>query len=131
MLNAPSPSPLGGRSQRAQTLTLWVPPVVWAGLIFYLSSLPGSTLPSPFFTADKLFHLGVYAMLGFLVARALGYYGWARRFVMVLSVLICFLYALSDEFHQSFVPDRTSSFMDVAADTVGACIGIVIRTRKR
>ena len=131
MLNAPSPSPLGGRSQRAQTLTLWVPPVVWAGLIFYLSSLPGSTLPSPFFTADKLFHLGVYAVLGFLVARALGYYGRARRFVMVLSVLICFLYALSDEFHQSFVPDRTPSFMDVTADTVGSLIGFFISTRKR
>ena len=130
MLNPPSPSPRS-RSKRAHMLTAWFPPLAWAVLIFIFSSLPGSTIPSPFFSADKVFHLGVYAVLGYLVARALGYYGRARRFVMVLSVLICFLYGVSDEFHQSFVPDRTPSFMDVAADTVGSCIGIVIRTRKR
>ena len=129
MLN--TPSPLGGRSKRAQALALWAPAVVWAVLIYYLSSLPGSTIPSPFFSADKVFHLGVYAVLGYLVARALGYYGGARRFAMVLSVLICFLYALSDEFHQSFVPDRTPSFMDVTADTVGSLIGFFICSRKR
>jgi VanZ family protein len=130
MLNTPSPSPRS-RSKRAQTLTAWVPPVAWAVLIFIFSSLPGSTIPSPFFSADKVFHLGVYAVLGYLVARALGYYRRARRFVMVLSAIICFLYALSDEFHQSFVPDRTPSFMDVTADTVGSLIGFFICSRKR
>lgn len=129
MLN--SPSPVGGRSKPAQALAVWAPAIVWAVLIYYLSSLPGSTIPSPFFSADKVFHLGVYAVLGYLVARALGYYGRTRRFVMVLSAIICFLYALSDEFHQSFVPDRTPSFMDVTADTVGSLIGFFISTRKR
>lgn len=130
MLNPPSLPPLS-RPERAHILTAWVPPAAWAVLIFILSSLPGSTIPSPFFSADKVFHLGVYAVLGYLVARALDCYGLAGRVIMVLSVLICFLYGVSDEFHQSFVPDRTPSFMDVAADTVGSCIGIVIRTRKR
>ncbi len=130
MLNTPSP-PSPGRLKRAQGLTVWIAPAAWAALIFYLSSLPGSTLPSPFFAADKIFHLGIYAVLGYLVATALTCYGWERGLLMALSVLICLLYGVSDEIHQSFVPDRTPSFMDVAADTVGACTGIIIRTRKR
>jgi VanZ family protein len=98
-------------------------------LIFYLSSLPGSAIPSPFFSADKVFHLGAYALLGYLVARA--YYGRTGRVMLMPALLLCLLYGISDELHQSFVPDRTPSVLDVAADTVGACIGIVIRTRKR
>lgn len=70
-------------------------------------------------------------MLGYLVARALAYYGRTGRVMLMPALLLCLLYGMSDEFHQSFVPDRTPSVLDVAADTVGACIGIVIRTRKR
>jgi VanZ family protein len=51
--------------------------------------------------------------------------------MLMPALLLCLLYGMSDEFHQSFVPDRTPSVLDVAADTIGACIGIVIRTRKR
>jgi VanZ family protein len=130
MLNAPSPSPRR-HDGRTRLLGAWLPPIAWAALIFYLSSLPGSAIPSPFFSADKIFHLGAYAVLGYLVARALAYYGRTGRVMLMPALLLCLLYGMSDEFHQSFVPDRTPSVLDVAADTIGACIGIVIRTRKR
>ena len=130
MLNPPSPLPRS-RSKRAHMLTVWAPPVAWAVLIFVFSSLPGSTIPSPFFSADKVFHLGVYAVLGYLVAGALDYHGWTRRTLVLLALLLCLLYGVSDEIHQTFVPDRTPSIIDVAADTVGSFIGIVIRARKR
>jgi VanZ family protein len=130
MLNAP-PLLSRGRLKRAQSLTVWIAPAAWAALIFYLSSLPGSTVPSPFFAADKIFHLVIYAVLGYLVARALVCHGWKRRALVMLALLLCLLYGASDEMHQSFVPDRTPSFMDLAADAVGSFIGIVIRARKR
>jgi VanZ family protein len=130
MLNPPSPSPRR-HAGPTRMLSAWLPPVAWAGMIFYLSSLPGSAIPSPFFSADKVFHLGAYALLGYLVARALAYYGRTGRVMLMPALLLCLAYGISDEFHQSFVPDRTPSVLDVAADTIGACIGIVIRTRKR
>ncbi len=130
MLNVPS-SPPRSRPERAHLLRAWAPPIIWAALIFFLSSLPGSTIPSPFFSADKVFHLGAYAVLGYLVARALVRHGWSGRALVMLSLLLCLLYGVSDEFHQSFVPDRAPSVMDVAADILGVCIGIVICTRKR
>ena len=118
--------------QRAQVLVLWLPPFIWAALIFFLSSLPGSAFPSsPFFSADKVIHLGIYAVLGYLVGRALGCYGHPRRVLTVLACCICILYGVSDEFHQSFVPDRSPSLTDIAADIVGSFLGIVTHTRKR
>jgi len=112
-------------------LTLWVPAVVWAALIYYLSSLPGSTFPSPFAYADKVFHLGMYAVLGYLVARALGCSGRAGRVIMMLALLLCLIYGVSDEIHQSFIPDRVPSVTDIVADVFGSVLGIRIYTRKR
>jgi VanZ family protein len=43
--------------------------------------------------------------------------------------LISFIYALSDEFHQSFVIGRTSSGFDVAADVLGGLMGAVLFPR--
>jgi len=130
MMKTPYSSPRS-RSKRPYLLNVWAPPVAWAVLIFFLSSLPGSSVPSPFFSADKVFHLGVYAVLGYLVARSLGYHGWTRRALVMLALLLCLLYGASDEIHQAFVPDRTPSFLDVAADVAGSFMGIVIRARKR
>ncbi len=55
--------------------------------------------------------------------------GWANRLTPtgVMGVwTIAFLYAVSDEFHQSFVPGRQASVGDVAADSAGAFLGLII-----
>lgn len=44
----------------------------------------------------------------------------------LLSLLICFLYAASDEFHQLFVPGRAGMISDVLLDTAAAFVGILI-----
>ena len=131
MLNIPSPPPVR-RSQRAQVIAVWLPPLISAALIFYASSLPGSVFPSsPFYSADKVLHLGAYTMLGYLVARALGYHGHAGRTLVVLACSLCFLYGVSDEVHQAFVPGRNPSFMDLGADVLGSSLGTFTYTRKR
>ena len=45
---------------------------------------------------------------------------------MSLSLLFCFLYACSDEFHQLFIPGRSGQFIDILIDTSGALIMLLI-----
>lgn len=45
---------------------------------------------------------------------------------LLITITMCFLYACSDEIHQLFVEERTSSFVDVLIDTLGALIGSLL-----
>lgn len=103
-------------------LTRWAPPVLWAAAIFVLSSIPGKSFPdvAGWFGVDKLAHVGVFAVLGFLVARAAGGTG-ARAFV--IAVVVASVYGITDEMHQRFTPGRDSSFWDFVADTIGGAVG--------
>lgn len=104
-------------------LNKWGPPIAWAGVIFTFSSIP--TLPKVEiiwwdFILKKSAHVIEYAILYFLLFRAFGY----KHKLLVL--FICIFYALSDEFHQSFVPGRTSKLSDVGFDTVGMLLSRLI-----
>ncbi len=80
----------------------------------------------------KLAHLTEYAVLAFLWHRALGGAGTKRQFVPVF--VICALYAASDEWHQSFVANRTASPVDALIDTSGAALALALlglRTKMR
>ncbi len=48
------------------------------------------------------------------------------KLTIIITILICFLYACSDEIHQLFVSGRTSSFIDVLIDTFGALVGCLL-----
>ena len=103
-----------------------LPMLAVMGLIFYLSHQPGDSLHLPAIPQiDKLAHGTIYLILAVTVVFALPEAGkerWRGRIVL-LTVAICLLYGLSDEYHQSFVPGRTPSGWDLAADTVGATLG--------
>ena len=74
----------------------------------------------------KCMHASVYfvlAILVFLSFKSFKINGWK---LYVFPILICFIYACTDEFHQSFVNGRTSEFTDVLIDTAGAIIGIIV-----
>ncbi len=100
-----------------------LPIVLYAGLIFYLSSLP---LSIPFYGlpfADKAEHIVEYSVLGLLLARALRGYGLVTRRAALFAVLACSAYGATDEYHQKYTPFRTSDPWDWVADTVGAAVG--------
>ena len=102
---------------------LWVPPIIYAALIFHFSS---ETNPLPSLTAhawDKALHVAEYAGLAALLARSLRGEGMARGWSIVGALLIASVYGASDELHQLFVPGRDSSVLDWTADTIGALIG--------
>jgi VanZ family protein len=90
------------------------------GVIFAFSSVPdlGTGLGGWDLVLRKVAHTAEYAILGALLARATGRAGLA----FVLGVL----YAISDEVHQSFVPGRAGSPLDVTIDAVGVAVGVAL-----
>ncbi len=95
-------------------------------LIFYLSSLPKPPVPHlDWKNTDKLYHFLGYTALGFLVVRAFLHTS-PKIFLgspWIAAVLVVALYAASDEWHQSFVPGRTSEIADWGVDCLGGVLG--------
>jgi len=106
----------------------WIPVIIYAALIFYLSSIPGEDIPFLFPFQDVITHIIEYAIFAILINRALKAYNplmaYNRRFLWVFFA--SFLYALSDEFHQAFIPDRFASGSDLFTDAIGSFIGNLI-----
>ncbi|KRF35868.1 VanZ family protein [Paenibacillus sp. Soil787] len=79
------------------------------------------------FFIRKFAHLFIYSVLGMLITRLLkALTRWRLSWNFLCSVLICSVYAATDEFHQSFVPGRTALASDVLLDTIGAMLGILL-----
>jgi VanZ family protein len=110
---------------RSRLLTVWIPVVAWAAVIFTFSSIP--SLSTGLGTWDTILrkgaHVTEYAVLGALLYRALG------REPLALAVGIA--YAATDELHQSFVRGRHASPVDVAIDAVGLAAGMLLWLRLR
>ena len=104
-------------------LPKWLPALVIMAIIFAFSSTPATKLPN-FNTADfiakKSAHMLGYALLALSYLRTFD--GDIRKWKLVW--LLAILYAASDEFHQSFVPGRGPSVMDVGIDATGAGLGL-------
>ncbi len=84
-----------------------------------------SILDRATFIIRKSAHFSLFAMLGFLVSMSVG----RRKLFSIASVgvvIFCFLYAVSDEIHQSFVPGRSCEFRDMMIDTTGAITGMIV-----
>lgn len=109
-----------------RALAGWAPAVLWAALIFWLSSrstVPGPDLPG----IDKLGHFAVYTVLGALLSRG----ARGSRLAAPWAVGTGWLYALSDEVHQGYVPGRTPEAADWLADAAGVAAGVFIHHRWR
>ena len=124
-----------------------IPALLWMGFIFYLSSQDGNTsghlsgglsevlysilqwLRIPLseetfhFILRKGAHFTAYLLLGLLFAF------WQDAKTLkeyLLCLFFSFLYALSDELHQRFVPGRSGELRDVLIDTTGAFTGLLL-----
>jgi VanZ family protein len=140
----------------------WVPVLIWMAVIFTASCDSHSAAHSsyivepllhwlfPKMPQDKIdvlhhlirkcAHLTEYAILAMLLWRALHLsknklpdWSWPK---VGGTLLLVFLYASSDEFHQRYVPTRTPLVSDVFIDTAGGAVGLLVlwlvhRFRKR
>lgn len=114
---------------------LWGPVVIWAVLIFTLSSIP--TLPKVEiiwwdYVLKKSAHMFEYAVFFFLLVRALTKKKLKRAApqIFLLATAITLLYAILDEWHQSFVPGRSARASDVGYDGAGMVISLLLIRRK-
>lgn len=104
----------------------WLAVLCYAGVIFFLSSLPGTTLPQQLVLSDFTLHIIEYLPLGFLMARAMQHTkaSSSKKAMFLLCCILAIVYAISDEIHQLFVPGRQASPFDLIADSIGAFIGV-------
>jgi len=130
-------------------LTKWLPAVAWAGVISWTSSYvvtvrqltsfvqthsPVATVREGFptywaatwFVTVKGWHVLEFAILTFLIRRALP----GKALWMVASLALGF--AIADEIHQTFVPERYGTVMDVGIDSIGVLAAtLLLRRRER
>lgn len=115
--------------------------IIWLLVIFLFSNQDGSTSTSLtngilekylffvdsdifFMIIRKMAHIIEYFILGILVLNFINEFKVDKK--IVISILICFILASFDEFHQLFIPDRTGRLLDVFIDMIGASLGILI-----
>lgn len=118
---------------RQLRLDLWLPPVVLMGVIFAFSAQPSldSGLGPIDLIGRKLIHFAEYALLCFLWWRALASVTSPRR-AALWAFVIASGYAVTDEFHQTFVEGRHGSVLDWLIDSAGAAlVALRLATRER
>lgn len=108
----------------------YLPPILWASVIFIFSSqttLPGFTESAYDFALKKFAHIFVYLVLYLLVFRAVHKTVKSEhtKIILFLPIVICAIYATSDEFHQSLVPGRYATLRDIAYDMLGVFIAFL------
>lgn len=115
----------------------YAPPIIWAGLIFFLSAqstLPGASYPLLDYIFKQGAHVFVYAVLHFLVWRAIKItsspsHGQAKLFL--LPIFLAAIYAFTDELHQSFIPGREATLTDIGFDLAGIAISHYLTHRQK
>jgi VanZ family protein len=113
-------------------LQRWGPAVILMLVIFIFSATPSNELPN-FGRSDTIIKKGAhmlgYALLILAYLRGVtgtpltGHETW--KFA-IFSLCLAVLYAMTDEYHQSFVPGRNSRWTDVGIDTIGGSVGLLL-----
>ena len=101
----------------------WLPVLVWAGFIFFLSSIPNlKTDLEQDFILRKIAHILEYAILTFLLIRAFTKEKLTNKKIAIYSIVFAIFYAFTDEYHQTFIQGRQGSLKDAGIDSIGILI---------
>lgn len=129
-------------------LYIWLPPILWMGLIYLFSTSTFSeestaslllpilralfpeaspiTLSKIHSIVRKTAHFTEFGILSLLWLRTLRRTWEGRPYpFFLISFIISSIYAILDEFHQSFVSVRGSSYIDVFIDSSGAALALL------
>jgi len=100
-------------------------------LLWLFPGITPETLAAIHFAIRKLAHFGEYAVLGLLCARAFSTSSHVslKHHWFIAAFLLVVVYALLDEYHQSFVPSRTASVYDSLIDATGGMVALLFVQR--
>ena len=105
---------------------LWLPVFVYMAAIFLASATPDPPVPSD--VSDVSLHEAAYFGLTVLLVRALSGGTWrgVTLKVLIAAWVLAVAYGVTDEWHQSFVPNRHAEFRDLVSDAIGAFAATVV-----
>lgn len=135
-------------SKKGKLRIAWGLLIFWMGLIFVMSNQPadisnaqsnlilelikGVGIPIKEQSIQMITtlirkgaHFSEYTILGLLGYNVIRYYISTRK-ARFLALMLVFIYACSDEFHQIFIPGRAGRFTDVVIDTCGGAFSFII-----
>ncbi len=104
-------------------LFLIIPLLVWMGVIYYLSSVPGTSIKTT--VPDYLVHMVEYGILAILMYRITVFVCGLSIKSNIITVILAGFYGVIDEVHQLFVPGRTSTLRDIVFDIIGAVLSLL------
>lgn len=120
---------MSASDRRHLAVARWLPAIAWMVVIFALSSISGLRV-SDEAEVDRpiraVAHLASYAFLAGLLLFAVAGLGRPRRRDVVVAFAVAVLYGVSDEIHQTYIPERSGRIEDVLTDAVGASIGLAV-----
>ena len=103
----------------------WIITIAIGIFIYYISSLQFGTGSGGTGSINAtLYHIIVFVFFAMFLEISLS--RGRSKIGIIAGLIVAFLYAISDEWHQSFVPGRDSSFKDILLDSLGIIIGSVI-----
>ena len=111
----------------------WLPVILWAGRIFLLFSIPDlESGLKQYFILRKIAHILEFAILTFLLIRAINQENLSIKKTIIFSLIIALFYSLSDEYHQTFIGGRQGALRDAGIDSIGILLtGLVWYIKKR
>jgi len=104
-----------------------IPAIFAMVALFKLSTLPGNDpLLNSIHLSDKLEHFIAYFVLGITFCIWIPSKNWFAKPIIygMLVVILCTLFGASDEYHQKFVPGRSSSLYDLVTDFFGGTTAV-------
>jgi VanZ family protein len=132
------------RQQLLRLAWAWGPVLVFMALIFFFSAQPKNPPPpdysgdvymsgySPVFNGGwevlikKGSHVMGYGLFALVVVRALSAHPLPHREQLLLAIVLVMTYAITDELHQSLVPGRNATVLDIGLDFAGACFACLL-----
>ena len=125
---ASAPVMSGHRGKLGRFLSYWLPVILYIGLIFVASSIPGRMVPVYFPYMDKLEHLTEYALFGLLLGRAFRFTvgGPRGRLWALATVLLGAIVGAVDELYQRSTPGRLSDVRDWVMDVTALLIAVLL-----
>ena len=120
--------PDGGRSRRSLFYHYWLPVIVYLGLMFGASSIPGRDVPVLFPYMDKLEHLTEYSLFGLLLGRAFRFTvgGQRGRLWAFATVGLGAIVGALDELYQRLTPERQSDVRDWVVDLTAVLLAVLL-----